>query len=746
MRKRLFLLIFIIILFTSLVISLIIGAFSYEFVKTVFRNNKEEKVARIEKQFEYYEKIVSTIEQGMNESGGTALRKLAGSYRDHASIRKIPPALLNDFARRNDVSHVYFIDSTGTVFNSSLNEDIGLNLFNAGESLKQFLESLRGSGKIYSQGVSVSIRKGKLRHYMYYSPEGSDIIYEISIDVSSYVRKKYNLALYEFLFSDMFGSFYNEYLLSIEIYSVAAGRSWSIVNEGKYFDGSVSLVQKITGDGSASVRKGNMLYFYRMIPAGRYFFNRKSAVIIEFVYDVSFLDRYLRNIFIFSLASGIVISLMLFIIAVRRIDSLFIGRILNITDGLKKIREGEYEHSISDDAGDELSDIAASITGMSRDLHQRSIELSSSNEQLRELSVYINSILESMPSILISIDDEGRVIHWNLEAARFTGVTADNAAGKFLHDVFPGLDRYSEQIGHVMAKRERLEMHKEIFHGGGNTVQSVKNVNIFPFVRKQIGGVIIRIDDITELEMKRQQLERAEKVEMMGTIAGGLAHDFNNIIAVITGAVSYLEFLGTRKGGLTEKDIALNLEIIRKAGEKAGTLVKNLMSVARKEGEVFETINLARVIREMADISSPALSGSIDIIYDYAGPDAMITGVKSQMEQILLNLIVNATDAIRAASEQSMSKGTIRISLEKVESGQTRFSRPMWHVSVEDNGGGIDSSAVQKVFDPLYTTKKQGGGLGLAIVSNIVNSHGGFIDVVSEKGKWTRFSIYLPCA
>jgi hypothetical protein len=124
-------------------------------------------------------------------------------------------------AKRIGIGEIYFINSEGRVFNSSLKSDIGLNLMNISPSFTRYINSIYGRGEVISQGISVSIKEGRINHYMYYSPKGSRIIYEVSMDVQNFVNQKYNFALYEFLFSDMFKNFYNEYLISIDIYSIA---------------------------------------------------------------------------------------------------------------------------------------------------------------------------------------------------------------------------------------------------------------------------------------------------------------------------------------------------------------------------------------------------------------------------------------------------------------------------------------------------------------------------------------------
>jgi hypothetical protein len=147
----------------------------------------------------------------MDRTGREALLAISREIGSVEAAGSISPETLKAKAKRSGVGEFYFINSEGRVFNSSLKSDIGLNLMNISPSFTRYINSIYGRGEIISQGISVSIKEGKINHYMYYSPKGSRVIYEVSMDVQSFVNEKYNFALYEFLFSDMFKNFYNEY-------------------------------------------------------------------------------------------------------------------------------------------------------------------------------------------------------------------------------------------------------------------------------------------------------------------------------------------------------------------------------------------------------------------------------------------------------------------------------------------------------------------------------------------------------
>jgi PAS domain S-box-containing protein len=746
MKKRLFFIIIIIIFVTSAVIASIIGKLSYSFVKTVLRENREEKLYRIEKQLDHYQSILDSIEKKMDKAGNSALRIIAASYPSYQSVKNIPHQNLTLKAKSLGVGQIYFIDSSGIVFNSSLKTDINLNLFNVSNEFTAYLKSIYGKGEVVSQVISVSLNEGRINHYMYYSPKGSSMIYEISFDVPEFVNNKYNFALYEFLFSDMFKNFYNEYLQSIDIYSISRNAGWSLINSGRKKELSNDLINRIISGEEVVVESGNNIYVYKKVKRNRYIFNRTTVVYFELIYDISALNRYLKKVFFCSSFLIIIITVIAFYVSAGIINSFFITRIMNIIDGLKKIRFGDYDTVITDAGNDEISDIAVHINRMTETIKQRSDELNLTNEKLREFTSYVNDIIESMPSIIITLDENERIIEWNREAEKFTGYNSVEASGRILWDFIPSLKRYRSMCDDVRKKSVTIELLKEAFviEKEESEEALIKNIFIFPFSRKDITGVIIRIDDITELVKNEEKLNRASRIEALGTMAGGLAHDFNNIITGIISAASYLN-AAVLKDNIDKSELIQCLDVIKHSGKKASFLVKNLMSVSKDESSLFLKTDLNQVLEEVFVIAKSAIPGDIKVIFEKYDGECSITGNKSQIEQVILNLVINASEAIHSMQDVADGLITVAIKISKtVPEAASHISPPLCHICVSDNGPGIGPSDIKKIFDPFYTTKAEGNGLGLAVVQNIIMRHGGVIEACSELGKGTVFNIYLP--
>lgn len=738
MKRRLFLLILITIFFTAITISSVIGIYSHAFVRDVFRENREEKISRIEAQLGQYQKILHSVEKEMNSAGESALIKLYKRYPDITLIKTASPLELKRFAGKAGVDEVYFINREGVVFNSSLKSDIGLNLLSVSPSFSKFINDIYGKGEIVSQGINVSINEGKINHYMYYSPEGSSIIYEISMDASAYIKGRYNFELYEFLFRDMFQSFYGDYLHSIDMYSFVGGKGRSLINEGKIFSGPRELVSDIINKAEHTVEDGDTLRVYKRLGFNKYFFNSSSRIYIELVYDISTLRAYSFSVLRLSLISVFIITIIMFFLSSRKLNTLFVERINNILDGVRRIKNGTFNAPIEDNGNDEICNIAAAVNDMALTITRRSDDLGRINEQLREMTLYMNSIIESMPSALITLDNDDRVLHWNREAANFTGITAEKAEGNILWDLLPFIARFKEACRDVRHSRNSASFFSESV-----TVDKPRIVNlvILPFRESDLSGIIIRIDDVTEIEKKEMQLRRARKAEMLGTMAGGLAHDFNNIISGIVSTASFMDYSIRNSNDFNPGEIAAGLEAIKKSGLKASGLVKNLLSFSNRDLTVFAKTDIASLLRDAVELAGHLLT-DIDLNMNLPEGEAAAMADRSQLEQVFLNLIVNAAEAI--SSKPAGPKGLIEITLERELRDPAReSSADNWHIVISDNGPGINRVMLGSVFDPFVSTKESGSGLGLAIVNTVITEHEGLIEVSSDSSG-TRFDIYIP--
>jgi len=252
-------------------------------------------------------------------------------------------------------------------------------------------------------------------------------------------------------------------------------------------------------------------------------------------------------------------------------------------------------------------------------------------------------------------------------------------------------------------------------------------------------GVVLVFRDVTETYRLEEQLKQSEKMDAMGRMASGLAHDFNNMISGIIGAADLLAM--TLDPSVEGHEYA---EQIKKAGLKASDLTRQLMTFARKNDGKKENIDIHDLVRETVNIVRSSLGKNIEVNIDLDG-EVIVSLDKGQIQNAIINLMFNARDALPDG-------GTVTFRSEKVKVPENIYNPLMlasgtyFRLSVKDNGHEVDKSIQKKIFEPFFTTKsgEKGTGLGLASVYRAVKDHDGQIDLVSEIGKGSDFIIYLP--
>jgi len=246
------------------------------------------------------------------------------------------------------------------------------------------------------------------------------------------------------------------------------------------------------------------------------------------------------------------------------------------------------------------------------------------------------------------------------------------------------------------------------------------------------------LQDITERNRLKEQLLQSQKMEAIGRLAGGIAHDFNNLLAIISG---YAESLTRRLG---DENLRSHASEIQNAAERGGALTRQLLAFGRRQVLKPEILNLNSCITGMSEILRRLLSRETYILFktDANLPD--VEADRGQMEQVILNLALNARDAMVAGGTLTIS--TAARKLDAIDASICGVAEGEYvALSVADTGRGIDPQVLPHIFEPFFTTKEgKGSGLGLSIVYGIVQQAGGNVLVESEVGQGARFDVYLP--
>jgi len=257
----------------------------------------------------------------------------------------------------------------------------------------------------------------------------------------------------------------------------------------------------------------------------------------------------------------------------------------------------------------------------------------------------------------------------------------------------------------------------------------------------QVEGIFGVIRDVTEKKELEQQLFQAQKMEAVGQLAGGVAHDFNNLLMVIRG---FTELMMTQQG--PDGPDSQHLAEIQKAADRATALTQQLLAFSRKQVMHLEVIDLNKVVAGMARMLRRLIGGNISLKMVPGRGNACIKADPVQVEQVVLNLVLNARDAMPQG-------GRLVLSVSKVEIGEEFVARNAGArvgryiaLRVMDSGHGMDAKTVERIFEPFFTTKEagRGTGLGLATAYGIVKQSDGYIQVESEVGRGTWFDVYFP--
>lgn len=379
---------------------------------------------------------------------------------------------------------------------------------------------------------------------------------------------------------------------------------------------------------------------------------------------------------------------------------------------------------------------------------------------LNETKEYLNSIINSMPSIMIGVTPSGHVTHWNSAAELATGIRERQALGFRLHEIYPDLPVTAAMINEAIVNSEpRMQENVKIEHM--NSTRYV-DITVYPLHSLELTGAVIRVDDVTLRQQLDSMMLQNEKLKSLGELAAGMAHEINNPLAAILQSLQNVRRrLNPQQAGNQAAANALGLDInllhnyleardinrflagMETAGHRAAEIVRHMLEFSRSSSRQLEPTDLNAVshssvefMRNAIELSMPALYENLLIEEDFDSrlPPLPASGI--ELQQVLVNLLKNAAQAIQEAKRE---KPFIKIS--------TRHIPPYAEIRVEDNGIGMNINTSKQIFDPFFTTKVvgQGTGLGLSISHFIINQrHHGRIEVSSTPGVGTTFILTLP--
>ncbi|VXD02691.1 PAS domain-containing sensor histidine kinase [Pseudomonas sp. 8Z] len=375
---------------------------------------------------------------------------------------------------------------------------------------------------------------------------------------------------------------------------------------------------------------------------------------------------------------------------------------------------------------------------------------------------YLNSIIDSMPSALIALDEQLYVTQWNQEASALSGTPLDEALNQPVFLAFPSLKPFLAQLKRT-AEQLRVEKIERVTWLKDEEPLHYA-LTFYPLMGGSGRGVVIRIDDITQRLSLEEMMVQSEKMLSVGGLAAGMAHEINNPLGAILHNVQNIRrrlspeleknleqadqagvSLPAIDQYLRARDIPRMLDGIQQAGQRAAKIVSHMLSFSRRSNRQLAPCDLPALIDQALDIAGNDFDladgfdfKTLEIVREFDANLGPVAATANELEQVLLNLLKNAAQAIHQNEERD-APGRITL--------RTRQAGHWAEIQVEDNGTGMSEAVRKRIFEPFFTTKEvgQGTGLGLAVSYFIItNNHKGQMEVHSRAGQGTCFILRLP--
>lgn len=397
---------------------------------------------------------------------------------------------------------------------------------------------------------------------------------------------------------------------------------------------------------------------------------------------------------------------------------------------------------------------AMAMENLNKQLESQIAERKRIEQALRESKERYRELYENTPSMYFTVDEHGKVVTVNTFGAEQLGYQAEELIGQSVFDVFHEKDKPAVKVQLERCVRNPYLVFQWQF-------RKIRKDGSVMWVREVARGlknsdgrifVLIVCEDITDvkrMEEDRKKLEaqllHTQKLESLGVLAGGIAHDFNNLLTGVLGNAGMVLMELPPDSSLRE-----SVKLIESAALHAAQLTSQLLAYAGKGKYTRKVFDLSQLIEEMSQLLKTVTSKNAHLHYNLAQPLPAIEGDSAQIRQILLNLVANASEAIGEKNGLiAVKTGAVRVNSEYLANSYIKdelLDGEYVFLEVSDTGCGMNAETQSKIFDPFFSTKFTGRGLGLAAVMGIIRSHRGAINVTSEIGKGTTFRVLFPVA
>ena len=449
-------------------------------------------------------------------------------------------------------------------------------------------------------------------------------------------------------------------------------------------------------------------------------------------------------------------------------DVAFFDYLLGARDGLSLLREIRHKgiatpvivltsrgaedvavEAMKTGAADYLSKVNLTVESLERTirhalaLHAEEVQRWYAEAALRASEERFRALVENSSDALLLIDAEGRVTYLSPSSVRHLGWTTEQMVGRSILDFLHPEDRelVGMRLAETVGKPGTTIVEEVRFHHADGTWRIMEGVGVNRLRDPAVGAIVVNARDITERRKLEEQLRQAQKMEAVGQLAGGVAHDFNNLLTAILG------YCHLMLDEIAEEDpLRLDLLEIQTAGDRAAALTRQLLAFSRRQMLQPQVVDLNTLVTQIKKLLRRLISEDVELITALAADLRQVTVDPASVEQVLVNLAVNARDAMPTGGRLTIETANVELDASYALTHVAIKPGPYVMLAVSDSGEGMDAATRARVFEPFFTTKEQGkgSGLGLATVYGMVKQSGGYIWVYSEPGHGTSFKVYLP--
>ena len=435
----------------------------------------------------------------------------------------------------------------------------------------------------------------------------------------------------------------------------------------------------------------------------------------------------------------------------REIKNNIILPIMQLNAAMKKTDPVRTDLTVLTHSNDEIGDLVISFNEMSERIYATVNdyeiiidEYRNISEAFRKSEEDLRITLHSIADGVISIDTDGKIMRFNKAAAEITGYDESDVIGKPLYEIFSSDDTVFSSADEVTRKLDQITKRVSLLNKHNKEIFISVNASVIKNdLSETVGAVIVFRDITTDIETE-ERLRQSQKMDAVGQLAGGVAHDFNNMLSAITGAAELMNIAVDER-----EELENYIKLILSTCLKASKLTRRLLAFSRQGNVKIETVDVFASIRSTVQLLKRSIDKRIEIRTDFPENELYCLFDNAQLENVLLNLGLNAKDAMPEGGVLKYTAGTADLDGEYcISSGFDAAPGKYIEISCSDTGFGMTDEILQKIFEPFFTTKDpgKGTGLGLASVYGIVKDYKGIIRVISTPGSGTVFNIYIPAS